>query len=144
MTSPELVPDAAPSAELVVVSWLRPLGRAGTRRRAGDPIPFRLVTRVAGTDNPDVGIDTAVVSVHTFADSPENAIDESSRTHRRMSVLTRNPLTTITLRGSGEVMAVDYCRTVMSPIEVEYDDPNVTRYVARYEIGLSYGAVEGS
>lgn len=132
-----LLPDIAPSAELVVVSWLAEIGRAGTRRKSGDEIPFRLVTRIAGADDPEVGIDTAVVSVHTFADSPENAVAESQKTHRRMSVLTRNPLTVFTLL-SGEVVNVDYCKTVMNPIEVEYDDPNVTRYVARYEVGLSY------
>lgn len=138
MSSPLLTPDIAPSAELVVVSWLKELGRAGTRRKSGDPIPFRLVTRIAGADDPELGIDTAVVSVHTFASSPEQAVEESQRTHRRMSVLTRNPLTTITLLGTSDVVNVDYCKTVMNPIEVEYSDPNVTRYVARYEIGLSY------
>jgi hypothetical protein len=138
VSSPLLTPDIAPSAELVVVSWLKEIGRAGTRRKAGDPIPFRLVTRIAGADDPELCIDTAVVSVHTFAATPEAAVEESQKTHRRMSVLTRNPLTTITLIGSGDVVNVDYCKTVMNPIEVEYSDPNVTRYVARYEIGLSY------
>lgn len=139
MSSPLLLPDVAPSAEQVVVSWLNPLGRTGTRRRSSDPIPFRLVTRIAGADIPDQGIDTAVVSVHTFAAGPEAAVAESQKTHRRMSILTRNPLTEFTILGTSEVVTVDYCRTVMNPIEVEYDDPAVTRYVARYEIGLSYG-----
>lgn len=139
MSSPLLLPDVAPSVEMVIVSWLTPLGRTGTRRKSSDPIPFRLVTRIAGADNPDIGIDTAVVSVHTFAKGPEAAVNESQRTHRRMTLLTRNPLTEFSLLGSTDVVTVDYCRTVMSPIEVEYDDPAVTRYVARYEIGLSYG-----
>ena len=132
-----LLPDIAPSAELVVVSWLTPIGRAGTRRKSGDPVPFRLVTRMAGADVPEVGIDTAVVSVHTFADSPENAVSESQKTHRRMSMLTQDPSLIVTLLDGSEVY-VDYCRTVMNPVGVEYGDPAVTRYVARYEIGLSY------
>ena len=97
MTDPLLLDEVAPSAEVVVVSWLTPLGRAGTRRKSNDPIPFRLVTRFAGADDPERGSDTAVVSVHTFADGPEAAVSESQLTHRRMSLLTRNPLTTISL-----------------------------------------------
>ncbi|AXQ64922.1 head-tail adaptor [Mycobacterium phage ThetaBob] len=141
MTSPELLPEAPPNAELVVVAWLTPLGRTALRRKAGDPVPFRLVTRVAGGDDPEIGIDTATVSVHTFASTPEAAVTESDRTHRRMSILTVDPLTEITMLGSGLVVNVDYCRTLMRPTRVDYEDPNVIRYVARYEIGTSYSPI---
>lgn len=135
MTSPELLPDIAPNVERVLVAWLTPLGRSGTRRKAEEALPFRLVHRVAGADDPEVGIDTATVSVHTLA-APDVASDEATRTHRRICVLTVNPFTEITV--SGQVVNVDYCIPRMSPTPVDYEDPNVIRYVARYEVGISY------
>lgn len=143
----ELLPETAPSVEQVLSVWLSPLGRVGTRRKAGDPIPFRMIKRVAGPDRPDIASDDPTVSVHTFASSPEAAINESERTHRRMLVLARNPLTEITipsaiLGGTGlsgqVVVSVDYCIPRIKPVEVDYEDPGVIRYVARYDVGLSY------
>lgn len=124
-----------------MVSWLTPLGRTATRRKAGDPLPFRLVARVAGADDPVIGIDTATVSVHTLAASPEAALNEATLTHRRIGVLAVDPTTEISLLGSAVVVAVDYCTTLLSPMPLDYQDPNVARYVARYEIGISYTPV---
>lgn len=136
MASPELFDESAPPIELVVSAWLSPWKR-GTRRLAGDPLPFRLFRAVAGTDEVDAGLTESVVSIHTFADSPINALTEANKTHRRMLQLANNPLANITIPGGQEV-CVDYCKPVMLPTEVDYEDPNVTRYVARYDIGLSY------
>lgn len=130
-------PDSAPSIELVLTTWLSTLGKASTRRKAKDPLPHRLVSRVAGSDTPEVAQDVAVVSVHTFAESPEAAVIESEKTHRRMLELALDPLTEIALPG-GVKVGIDYCSTVMKPVEVDYQDPNVVRYVGRYEVGLPY------
>lgn len=144
MTSPELLGFGAPSVERVVVAWLKPLGRTGTRRKAGDPVPFRLVHRVAGSDDPVVGIDVASVSVHSFGAGDVEALAEAERSHRRMNVLSINPMTTISnsdILGVGVVVNVDYCIPRMAPTQVDYEDPAVVRYVARYEIGISYTPV---
>lgn len=136
MTS--LNPEAAPAAELVVSAWLSPWKR-GTRRKADDPVPFRLIHTVAGRDCPEEGTTESVVSIHTFADSDLAAVQESEATHRRMTLLATNPLADITV--GGQLVCVDYCKTAMLPTRVDYDDPNVVRYVARYDIGLSYTPV---
>lgn len=136
MTSPELLDESAPAAERVVSAWLAPWKR-GTRRLSGDAVPYRLIHTVAGVDNPETGLTEAVVSIHTFASTPEAAILESDKTHRRMLLLANNPLANITI-STGQVVCVDYVKTAMLPTQVDYDDPNVIRYVARYDIGLSY------
>lgn len=132
-----LAPDAAPSVEKTIVAWLTELGRTATKRDPGDELPFRIVKRIAGADDPIVGIDTASVSIHTLAATSTAAHDEAQLTHRRMTLLARNPDTAITLLDGG-VVNVDYCTTLMSPVEVDYGETGIKRYVARYEIGVSY------
>lgn len=132
----DLLPDA-PDVQRVIVAWLRPLGRCGTQRLAGDPLPFRLVTRVAGADDHIEGIDVAVVSVHTFA-TRETATDETHTTHQRMLYLQRNPFTDIELLGSGVVANINFCQTVEKPTLVDYGDPNLLRHVGRYRVGLDF------
>lgn len=133
----DLLTEAAPDVQRVVVAWLRPLGRAGTQRLSGDPLPFRLVTRVAGADDPFEGFDEAVVSVHTFA-TRDTATDETNKTHQRMLWLQRHPFTNIELLGSGVVANVNFCDTVEKPTLQDYGDPNLLRYVGRYRIGLDF------
>ncbi len=129
--------DAAPPIELVVTSLLSPLGARGTRRRAKDPLPQWIVRRVDGVDVPEVEQDIAVISIHTFAASPEAAIAESDMAHAVMVGLALNPLVEIALPG-GRTATVDHCRILRKPAEVDYEDPGVVRYVGRYEIGLPY------
>lgn len=133
----DLFTDTAPDVQRVVVAWLRPLGRAGTQRLPTDALPFRLVTRIAGADDHIEGIDVAVVSVHTFA-TRETATDEANTTHERMLYLQRHPFTDIELLGSGVTANVNFCETVEKPTYVDYGDPNLLRYVARYRIGLDF------
>lgn len=132
----ELLQVAAPSVERVVCAWLRPLGRAGTWRLAGDVLPFRLVNRVAGADDPTQGIDIPILSVHTFAIRDE-ALDESILTHQRMMYLARFPFTDIELPSS-EIVNVNYLECVEKPIQIDYGDPNLLRYVGRYRIGVDF------
>lgn len=139
MSAPDLFALSAPPAEYVVSSWLAPWPR-GTHRKAHDPLPFRLINAVAGRECPEHGASSSVVSIHTFAEGAQAALNAAHETHRRMLVLATNPLQTITIP-TGQAVSVDYCRVVMPPVEVEYsDDPLVVRYVARYDIGLSYTA----
>lgn len=129
--------DSAPSIEMVLTAWLSPLGRVGTRRKSVDPVPQRIIHRVTGVDDDMMQQDVAVVSVHTFAASDEAAVVESERTHVRMLDLASNPLTEVTLTG-GLKVTIDYCKPVMKPVRVDFEDPNVVRYVGRYEVGHPY------
>lgn len=133
----DLLEDAPPDAQRVVVAWLRPLGRAATQRVSGDPVPFRMVTRIAGADDPVEGIDVAVISVHTFA-TRDTSTEESNKTHQRMLYLARHPFTDIELLSSGVVANVNYCETVEKPTQQDYGDPNLIRTVARYRLGLDF------
>lgn len=136
MSDPDLLGESPPPAELVVSAWLSPWAR-GTRRRAGDPVPFRMIHTVAGSEDPGLGLSEATVSVHTFAGSAQDAMLEADKTHRRMLLLARQPLDGVHLP-DGRTVCVDFCAVVMPPTEVDYDDPNVVRYVARYDLGLVY------
>lgn len=122
----------APEAEDVVVAWLTPLGATSVERPAGDSLPFRMVTRVAGAD--DKVTDAAVVDVDTFASTRGGALTAAKAVHRRMISLM--PDDEITLP-SGEVATVDRVRTDHGPIYVPWSaDQSIKRYVARYIIDL--------
>jgi len=133
----ELLDSAPPNAEETVVAWLAELGRAGVLRKPTDPLPFRLVHRVTGTDDLNIGSDDAVVSIHTFDATMDGASAEADRTHARMLYLAKNSLTNIDLI-DGTTANVDFVNTVEKPIYVEYGDPGTFRYVARYRVGFSF------
>lgn len=133
----DILDSAPPNAEEVVVAWLSALGRAGVLRLPADELPFRLVHRVAGTDDVSEGHDDAVVSVHTFAATMEQASYEADQTHQRMMYLARHSLTNVELTDH-TVANVDFCRTVEKPTFEDFKDPAVFRYVARYRLGFSY------
>ena len=127
-------------AEELVIAWLTPLRRAARDRKTGDPLPFTLVTQaIPGTENEEIGIAEAIVSVHTLCDKALGraaAKDESKLTHRRMLELARG-LDTITLNG-GRPACVEYCTIFQPPIWVAYEDTQIYRKVGRYKLGLSY------
>lgn len=130
--------DAAEDVEELMVAWLATLGRTAIERRANDPLPFRMVRRVAGGENVDEFADYPVVSVHTFAarTDPVAARDEAKATHDRMLLLGLDPSQNIEL-SDGRLANVDYLEVVEAPIWVYFAD-NVLRKVGRYQIGLSY------
>lgn len=133
----DLFGSAPPNAEEAVVAWLSDLGRAGVLRLPIDPVPFRLVHRVSGADSLAEGSDNAVVSIHTFGASMDEASAEADLTHQRMMYLAHNSLTNIDMVDGG-VANVDYCSTVEKPTFEDFKDPAVFRYVARYRLGFSY------
>lgn len=137
----DLLNEAAEDAEELIVAWLTPLRRSGAIRHSGDPLPFTLVTHIAGSESVDEGLADPVVSVHTLCDKnlgEDAALAECKLTHRRMLDLGRN-LRDITLTDS-RIANVDYLEVVESPIWVYYSDL-VLRKVGRYRIGLSFVAV---
>lgn len=139
----ELVDEITPNVEQLLAAWLQPLGRAGQELTPADTLPFRAVNRISGDDSySDIG-DTALVSVHTYAEATSAksalaaAAEQADITHRRIMVLARNPLTEITLP-SGFVVNVDFCRCTEKAHRAPWKDSTVGHYVATYRIGLSF------
>jgi hypothetical protein len=127
---------SAPNAVDVVISWLRPLGQPTYAvRKQGDPLPYRLVTRVAGSDA-SMYADDAVVSIHTFADTYTDASDYADAGHRRMLLLAIDPTAAITL-SDNTVVSVQYAESVQNPIHLDYEEPDIYRFVARYRVGVA-------
>lgn len=110
--------------------------RCGFERKTTDPLPFRLITQITGTES--VGENTAdvVVSIHTLCDKAQGATaarDEAKLTHRRMLKLITEPAIIIGTR----TIAVQYLEVVEQPTWQYYAE-NVLRKVGRYRIGLPY------
>lgn len=104
------------------------------------PLPYRMVNRVSGHD--DKVFESSIVSVHTFGDNMIDAESAAYITHGWMLAL-GPPLvgqTPVTISNSQVVLA-DCVETMQSPIWVDYEDTNLRRFVARYEIGLRFVAV---
>ena len=151
MTSPRpgLFPLAPPSASRLVVAWLQGYfgaGNVGLRRPQAAALPYRMVTVVAGTETYEKIRQCAVVSVHTFADNMDDAEYQSLLTHQRMlefgPPLAPNQTVTITVPGGPTRDATaDYVETKQIPIWADYEDDEIFRFVARYEIASRFVVV---
>lgn len=146
--SVELLEEDAPDAEEFVIAWLEALtdtgGRVAVEREAGAELPFWIVTRVAGPDDPDCFADWPVVDVDLLVDNTSGdqhvaAKDEAKRTHRRMLYLAQH-VPDVTM-ADGSLANCDWVKSLQRPVRMPYSDKNVIRYVARYELGLSFVAV---
>jgi hypothetical protein len=120
----------------LVVQWLTPLGDVGASRGPGDPLPFRLVQIVAGSD--DKVTDSGIYQVDTFAATFDQAEAEALRTHERMLRL-GPPLAAqqrVTL-SSGKVVFADAVTTSQRPIWLQFTEAApVSRFTARYSIDI--------
>jgi hypothetical protein len=143
--SVDLVDQDAPNATLFMLSWAAPLGAVGQSRYESGPLPYRQFNRIGGTDVDDEGIDHVLMSVHTFgwARTPaerSTTLHECDRTHRRMTLLARDPLRDITMP-DGSIANLDYLETVEKPRLSDYGVDTIHRYKAVYRFGLSFVAV---
>lgn len=136
----ELYNEAPPNAVEYVIAWLRPLGLCDVKRPAGETLPYRMVNGLPGEEDDNLFTDDPIVSVHTFAADYTAASDAAADTHRRMQLLIHNPGRDVTLTDSTVVNA-DYVKTVQTPMWVDYGDNTINRFVARYQLGLSFVAV---
>lgn len=137
----ELAFWAPEDVEELVVAWLIPLRPSSAFRNPGDPLPFTLVTHVAGTESVGEGTADPVVSVHTLCDKAvgvDAAMTECKATHQRMLRLLYG-VDQITLT-DGRKSGVDGGSVVESP-RWEYYSDTILRKVGRYQIGLAYVAV---
>jgi hypothetical protein len=135
----ELFGFAPPNSVAFVLAWLKPLGPLGSKRwSAGEPLPYRMVNRVGGTG--DLFSDDPLISVHTFAGSETDAAREADITHRRLLVLMNEPLTDVVM-ADGQLANLEYLEITEGPRREDYADTSITRYVARYRLGLHFVAV---
>ena len=126
----------APNAVEVVIAWLRPLGQpCYAVRKQGDPLPYRLINRVAGSDS-ELYADDAVISVHTFATTYTDASDYADAGHQRMLLLANDPNASITL-STGATVWVQYVESIQKPIHLDYEEPDTYRFIARYKVGVA-------
>lgn len=113
------------------------------RRPAAAQLPYRMVTVVAGTETDSKVRQCATVSVHTFADSMDDAEGAAQITHQRM-LLMGPPLVgpqSVPVKmpdGSMQTVTPDSITTVQIPIWADYEDDLIFRFVARYEVCLRF------
>lgn len=138
--------EDAPNAEDFLCCWLAPLLRTATERRPDDPMPFCVVTRISGADDIDAGRDEPVVQLDIFDTArngklaAQNASETADFVHRRINFLARR-LDTNVLLSSGRHANAETITTVIKPYRLPYTDERIVRYVARYQLGLSYVAL---
>lgn len=145
----ELLDECADDVEAVLVAWLTSLRPTGIERRAGESLPFTVVTAVAGTESVDESSVEQIVSVHTLcdrgsghaADGHVAAAAECALTHRRMLELARQ-LDPIELP-DGRLVSIDYVEVAETQAWQPYSD-TILRKVGRYRIGLTYTIQPGS
>lgn len=141
-----MLDEDAPDVEDFLCSWLAPLVRTATERRSDDPMPFCVVARISGTDDIDSGTDEPVVQVDIFdgahdgLQAVQNAKTMANNVQRRMNYLARH-LDSNVLLSDGKTANAEVVTTVLKPFRMPYQDERIVRYVARYQVGLSYVAL---
>lgn len=92
------------------------------------PVPFVVVTRVAGSD--DGVTDYAVIDVEFFHSNISLAADLAADGHERMRLMkSRGPVPV-----NGIPVQIDRLVTEDGPHPLAYGDENLRRFVARYRI----------
>ncbi|MEB3021311.1 hypothetical protein [[Mycobacterium] crassicus] len=132
----ELSPYVAPNAIAFMLAHLTPLGPGGPNRVDGDPLPYRSVNRIDGADDLTLFCDNAVLSVHTFAATQEDAEHEGEITHRRILLL-KHELFDVPLHGGGVANAAGLI-VHQKPRLSDYRADGVFRMKAVYELDLDF------
>ena len=135
MTVP-LYPLTVPNAQAFMLAHLAPLGPCGLIRKETEPAPiFRQVNRIDGADDLNSQCDRAILSVHTFAPDPSEAIRQGDVTHRRILLLD-SELFDVPMAGG--IVNADWLDVQQYPALRDYKADNVFRVKAVYELSLSY------
>lgn len=134
-----LLDEDAPDAEDFVVCAMAAVMRSATERDTDEVMPFCLVTRITGEDDPDCGCDDPVMQLEFFDRGAAAASLTKRSGHRRMTRLARS-LVDVTM-SDGSIANADYVITTLKPVRMPYVDDKIVRYVGRYRIGLSFVAV---
>ena len=144
----ELLNEGAEDSVTVAIAHLLPLDpvnkAVSDMRRAGDVLPFRLVTHLQTTESIEESYADCLVSIHTMCDKNLGgkdmgyvaARDEEDRTHRRMLLLGRFNID-VPLAG-GRFATVESVTPVARSGWMPYGDDQIIQKIGRYSIGLSY------
>lgn len=141
----DLLNETAPDEEDFVACYMQPVVRTAAERSTNDELPFCVAFRVSGPDDPDVGLDEPVMQLEWFdkarngMSALQNAKLSARDGHRRMLYLARHSVNVV--MSDGSVANADYLTTLLKPFRMAYEDDQIVRYVARYQLGLSYVTV---
>ncbi|MGW5519276.1 hypothetical protein [Nocardia africana] len=118
--------------EELVVAYLQPVnpGFVAVEMPADPPTPFILVTRVAGGD--DRITDRGMVQIECFHSSRDAANSLARQMHYSIQQWTAK--VGVTLPSTGRAVYIDRIETVQGPHWEPYEDENLKRYLARYEV----------
>lgn len=134
----ELYPESSPDEVNVVVSWLLPLGgRVWAKRPLDQTLPYTQVRTVSGIASVEEGYSDVVVSISCYGETFEDAKGLSDDVHRRMLELIFLPLHEITMP-DGRTACVDSASVFQMPQHLDYGDTGTERFVARYQLCLSF------
>lgn len=140
----ELYQWSGPNAVAFVLAWLLPLAgstnKLGPERwEAGGPLPYRMVTRVAGPRTLDS--DYPTIRVHTFGSDYTEAAREADKTDARMMLLGDCQSLDVTM-SDGSLANCDWLEVSEAAHEEPYAAKSVvTRFVSEYRLGLSLSLV---
>lgn len=144
MSAP-LFPWSPPSVSRLVIAWLMPMGgpgSCGAQRPQSAATPYRMVTVTAGTENDQKLMQSAVVSVHTFAQDMDTAEFQAGLTHQRMLLMgpplaAPQSISYVTPAGSVTAVPHSVC-TKAIPTYLSYEDELIYRFYARYEVQVRF------
>ncbi|QIS06758.1 hypothetical protein F5X71_34605 [Nocardia brasiliensis] len=114
--------------ETFVIAYLAPLGYVRAEMPNTPPLPFHLVSRITGSD--DGVTDWGTVQIEVFAANRNSARVAARRMHARMLALSPRAVVA-TDKGPA---SIDHRATLLGPAFLDYQDENLQRYVARYEL----------
>lgn len=117
------------------------VGSISTRMPAQVPLPFVLVTRVAGGD--DWIMDYATVQVDSFGTDQDSASDTARAVHHAMRQL--HAKTSVTVDSA--VWSINQLMVEQTPLYLEYQESGggavSDRYVARYRLDIRLPSITG-
>ncbi|MDG3012376.1 hypothetical protein G4X40_19740 [Rhodococcus sp. D2-41] len=118
--------------EQLLVAYLQPIApnQVSVEMPNTPPLPFILVSRVAGGDDRET--DLGIADVHVFHNSRDQARQTARQMHNLIQQLTAK--TPVTILDGGPTVHIDRIITIHGPAWVDWQDENLKRYVARYEV----------
>ncbi len=132
----DILNEDAPDVEDFIACWMQPEIRSAVERKNDDELPFCVVARISGADDPGAGTDDPVVQLDFYALGAAAVKQAANRGHRRMLLLAKYG-ETVTLSDDSEASA-DFVDTIIRPARMAFEHEQIVRYTARYHVGLSY------
>lgn len=125
-----------PSAIVMMLAHLAPLGPCEMERDPNDPLPFRQVNLIDGTYDANLFYCTAVLSIHTFGATITEALREGAKTDRRIMLL-GDDIVDVPMP-DGTIANIDYLDFQQLSKLSDYRTDNAFRLKAVCELGLSF------